>query len=118
MGIPAAAFAIFEPKAGGSTMVQGGATLFGLGAQTQVVIGVVSSGTEAMAAAIQAGTCDALTPEMAFPLTEVAAGASSTTIAVDLATVLATQHSINIFVAGSETESSITCGEIQPIAIP
>ena len=117
-GVPGAAFAVFEPKAGATPSVQGGATLFSTAGQTQVVIGVVSSGTEAMAASIQAGTCDNLDPLIAYRLTEVAGGASSTTVAVDVATLLATPYSINISVAGSETESSITCGEIQPIAVP
>jgi hypothetical protein len=118
MGIPSAAFAVFQPQAGGTTMVQGGATLFGAGGQTQVVIGVMSSGTETMAASIQAGTCDNLTPEIAHRLTDVTAGASVTSVAVDLATLLAAPHAINISVAGSETESSITCGEIQPLPLP
>ena len=115
MGVPTAAFAVFEPKAGAGTSVQGGATLFGAAGQTQVVIGVMSSSSESMAASIQAGTCDNLTPEMAHRLSEVASGVSSTTVAVDLSTLLATPYSINIFVLGSETESSITCGEIRPI---
>lgn len=117
-GAISAAFAVFEPNVGGTPTVQGGATLFGMGGQTQVVIGVMSTGTETMAAGIQAGTCDSPTPEIVYRLTDVTSGASSTTVAADLATILASPHVINIFVAGSETESSITCGEIQPIPIP
>jgi len=45
-------------------------------------------------------------------------GASTTSVDVVLATLLATPYAINISVAGSETESSITCGEIQPIVAP
>ena len=116
-GTATAAYAIFEPGTG-STTVQGGATLFGAAGQTMVVIGVISSGTETMAASIQAGTCDSLTPEIAHRLTDVASGASTTTVAVDLATLLATPYAINISVAGSETESSISCGEIKPLPLP
>jgi len=112
-GLPTGAFAVFTPKAGATPSVQGGATLVGSGGQTQVVIAVVSSGTEKMAASIQAGTCDNLTPEIAYRLTDVTSGASTTSVAVDLATLLATPHAINISVAGSETESSIACGEIK-----
>lgn len=113
-GLPTGAFAVFEPKAGATPSVTGGATLVGASGQTQVVIAVVVTGGNAgtMAASIQAGTCDNLTPEIAYRLTDVTAGASTTSVPVDLATLLATPHAINISVAGSETESSITCGEI------
>jgi hypothetical protein len=112
VGLPSGAVAVFEPKAGGSIAVQGGATLVSVGGQTQVVIAVTSSSPDALAAAIQQGTCDNRTPEIAYRLTDVVTGASTTTIAVDLATLLATPHVVNIIVKGSETESSITCGEI------
>lgn len=111
----AVAFAQFEPKAGAGTQVQGGATLLEVNGQTQVIIGVTSSTGETMAAGIQAGTCDNLTPEMTHRLTDVVNGTSLTSLDVDVDTLLATPFAINIFVAGSETESSITCGEIQPI---
>ena len=117
-GVPTGAFAVFEPKAGGTPSVQGGATLVGASGQTQVVIAVVSSGTETMAASIQAGTCDNLNPEIAYRLTEVKSGASTTSVPVELATLLATPYAINISVAGSETESSITCGEIKAGVAP
>jgi hypothetical protein len=66
-----------------------------------------------MAASIQAGTCDKLNPEIVYRLTDVTGGASSTTIDVALDKLLATPYAINISVLGSETESSITCGEIE-----
>ena len=113
-----AAFAVFAPKAGATPQVQGGAVLAGVGGQTQVVIAVQSTGTETMAAAIQAGTCGSLTPEMAYRLTDVVSGASTTTVDVELATLLASPYAINIIVAGSETESSITCGEIKAGVAP
>jgi hypothetical protein len=114
-GLPTGAFAVFQPKAGATPSVTGGATLVGASGQTQVVIAVVVSGANAgtMAASIQAGTCDNLTPEIAYRLTDVTAGASTTSVPVDLSTLLATPYAINISVAGSETESSITCGEIK-----
>lgn len=112
MGLPSGAVVLFESTPGGSTTVQGGATLVSSGGQTQVVIAVTSSSPDAMAAAIQKGTCDNRTPEIAYRLTDVVSGASTTTVSVDLATLLATPHVINIIVKGSETESSIACGEI------
>jgi hypothetical protein len=112
MGLPSGAVVVFESTPGGSTTVQGGATLVSAGGQTQVVIAVTSSSPDAMAAAIQKGTCDNRTPEIAYRLTDVVTGASTTTVAADLATLLATPHVINIIVKGSETESSIACGEI------
>jgi len=115
MGASTAAFAVFEPKAGATPAVQGGATLVALDGQTQVVIGVESSTGDEMAATIQAGTCDNLTPEAAYRLTNIVSGASATIVDVDLATLLASPFAVNIVVAGSETESSITCGEIQPL---
>ena len=107
------AAAVFEPKAGANPSVTGTAALADVNGKTTVVITVMSSSTEKMAASIQAGTCDSLNPEIAFRLTEVASGASTTTVDVDLATLLATPYAINISVMGSETESSITCGEIK-----
>ena len=119
-GLPTGAFAVFEPKAGATPSVTGGATLVGASGKTEVVIAVVVSGSNpgTMAASIQAGTCDNLTPEIAYRLTDVSAGASTTSVAVDLATLLATPYAINISVAGSETESSITCGEIKAGVAP
>lgn len=111
-GTPTSAGATFKPKAGGTPAVEGSATLEAKDGKTAVIIAVTSSGTEAMAASIQAGTCDNLNPEIAYRLTDVTGGASSTTVDVALATLLATPYSINISVLGSETESSITCGEI------
>lgn len=110
---PGAAAAVFKPKAGGTPTVEGGAKLTAVDGKTQVIITVTSSSTEALAASIQAGTCDALNPEIAYRLADVTGGASSTTVAVSLETLLATPYSINISVLGSETESSITCGEIK-----
>lgn len=115
---PGVAFAVLQPKAGATPSVQGGATLTGANGQTEVVIAVVSSKVETMAASIQAGTCDSLNPEIAYRLTDVVSGASATTVAVDVAKLLATPYAINITVAGSETESSITCGAIQAGTAP
>ena len=113
----AAAYAIFQPKAGASTAVTGGAALFDAAGKTQVVIAVDAMG-ETMAAAIQAGTCGSLTPEIAYRLTDVTSGASTTTVDVPLATLLASPYAINIIVAGSETESSLSCGQITAVAAP
>jgi hypothetical protein len=113
----AAAFAVFEAKPGATPAVKGGAALFDTGGKTQVVIAVDAMG-ETMAASIQAGTCGSLTPEIAYRLTEVKSGASTTTVDVPLATLLATPYAINISVAGSETESSLTCGAIQAVPTP
>ncbi len=114
----AGAYALFEPKAGGSVSVQGGAALIANDGKTQVVIAVVSSSADTMAASIQAGTCDDLAPEIVHRLTNVETGASTTDVDVELSSLLATPYAINISVAGSETESSITCGEIQAIPTP
>jgi hypothetical protein len=118
VGIPTAAVAVFQPKAGSSTTIQGGATLVGAAGQTEVVIAVTASPDATFAAAIQKGTCDNLTPEIAYRLTDVVSGASATTVAVDVATLLATPHAINIIVAGSETESSLSCGAITAAPTP
>ena len=110
----AAAFAVFEPKAGATPAVKGFAALVDTSGKTQVVIAVDAMG-ETMAASIQAGTCESLTPEIAYRLTDIKSGASTTTVDVPVATLLATPYAINISVAGSETESSITCGAIQAV---
>jgi hypothetical protein len=112
-----AAFVQFQPTAGSPSQVVGGATLVGVDDKTQVSI-AVSSGSEKIAAAIQEGTCGNLRPEMAYRLTEVTSGASSTTVDVDLATLVDGDYAINLFVFGSETESSMACGNIEPLAAP
>ena len=114
-GLAGGAAVVFPPNAGGTPTVSGGATLTEVDGKTVVVIAVVSSGTEALAASIQAGTCASRTPEMAYRLTDVTGGASTTTLDVSLATLTSTPYVINISVLGSETESSITCGEIKAV---
>jgi hypothetical protein len=112
------AYATFQPKAG-SQSVAGAATLTDMGGGTTlVVIGVSGAGAGPIAASIQTGTCPSPNPEIAFRLTDVLAGASITSVNVSLSELLAADHVINLSVAGSETESSITCGDIQPLAAP
>jgi hypothetical protein len=115
MGIPSGAIVTFTPTAGASTQLQGGATLVELNGKTQVGIALTNAGTETYAAAIQAGTCGSLTPEIAHRLTDVASGVSVTEVDVDVETLLATDYAINIIVLGSETESSLACGNIEQV---
>jgi uncharacterized cupredoxin-like copper-binding protein len=75
---------------------------------------------------IHAGTCDTLDPNPAFPLTNVAGvtGTASgpaaatpvetsfTTVAVDLATLLASENAINVHLSPEEADVYIACGEI------
>jgi len=114
-GLDGGAGVVFTPKSGANPTVTGGAALTEADGKTLVVIAVVSTGTEALAASIQAGTCANLTPEIAYRLTDVTAGASSTTVTVPLATLTATPYAINISILGSETESSVACGEIMVV---
>ena len=107
---------MFTPTAGGSPTVTGGATLTDAGGKTLVVITIVSSGTDVLAASIQAGTCGNVNPEVAYRLADVKSGASSTTVEVELSKLTATPYVINIAVAGSETESSLACGEIEALS--
>ena len=118
MGVPSGAIVAFTPTAGATPQVQGGATLVGVSGKTDVVIALLPAGTETFAATIQAGTCGSLTPEIAYRLTDVASGASTTSVDVDIATLLATDYAINIVVLGSETESSLACGNIDPVPAP
>ncbi len=118
MGIPSGAIVAFTATAGATPQLQGGATLVGLSGKTEVVLALVPAGAETFAAAIQAGTCGSLNPEIVHRLTDVKTGASATTLDVDIATLLATDYAINIIVAGSETESSLACGNIEPVTAP
>lgn len=115
MGIPSGAFAQFTAKAGATPQVQGGATLVGVEGKTNVVVAVLPAGTETLAAAIQAGTCGSLNPEIAYRLTDVVSGASATSLDVDLQTLLATDYAVTLLIPGSETESSVACGNIEPV---
>jgi uncharacterized cupredoxin-like copper-binding protein len=80
---------------------------------------------------IHAGTCDDLDPNPLAPLTDVgaptgtAAGpadvtpveVSVTTVPLDLATILAADHSINVHLSQEEADVYIACGEIGGIGL-
>jgi len=112
-GQPGGVRAVFTPTSGASPVVTGEATLTEVNGKTTVVLAIESSGTEALAASIQAGTCGSLNPEIAYRLTDVTSGASTTTISVTIEKLTATPYAINISVLGSETESSLACGQIE-----
>ena len=118
IGVPSGAIVAFTPTTGATPQVQGGATLVGVSGKTEVVIALLPAGSETFAATIQAGTCGSLTPEIAYRLTDVASGASTTSVDVAIETLLATDYAINIVVLGSETESSLACGNIDPVTAP
>jgi len=112
-GQPGGVRAIFTPTSGASPIVTGEATLTEVNGKTTIVIAIESSGTGALAASIQAGTCGSLNPEIAYRLTDVTSGASATTISVSIEKLTASPYAINISVLGSETESSLACGQIE-----
>jgi hypothetical protein len=80
---------------------------------------------------IHAGTCETLDPNPLFPLTDVTApvgepaGAadaeqidtSFTTVPVDLATLLASDNSINVHLSAEEADVYIACGEVGGIPL-
>jgi len=80
---------------------------------------------------IHAGTCETLDPNPLFPLTDVTTPAgtpsgavdaeqidtSFTTVPVDLATLLATDNSINVHLSAEEADVYVACGEIGGIPL-
>jgi uncharacterized cupredoxin-like copper-binding protein len=80
---------------------------------------------------IHAGTCDTLDPNPLFPLTNVTAPlgvpsgspnavqveTSFTTVAVDMATLLASDNSINVHLSAEQADVYVACGEIGGTAL-
>jgi hypothetical protein len=88
----------------------GTVTLTPAGNQTRVTIAVTAAGPS-QPAHIHAGGCPAV-GAVVFPLTNVANGASETTVNATLDTIQATQHSINIHRSPTEAGVYTACVNI------
>jgi hypothetical protein len=99
-------------KAVGDSNITGGASLTDLGSETAVTIGVVAAGiAEPMPADIHTGTCAKPSDAIAFPLTDLAAGASNTIVKISINNLLATPYSIEIH--RSKTDNTVVaCADI------
>ena len=113
----------------GRGFAQDAATPDAAGVETEATPGTdVAQGRPAH---IHEGTCDDLDPNPLFPLSNVvtpegdAAGPeealqaeiSVSTVAVDLATILAADHAINVHLSPEEADVYIACGEIGGVAL-
>lgn len=101
------------PDGGGSQT--GTATLTAMGSQTQIVVNIdVSPDGPAVEqpAHVHAGACGDNLGAVAFPLTNVVAGASTTVIGATLDSVQTGDFSINVHKSGAEIGVYVSCGVI------
>ena len=106
--------AIVQFETMGGSNITGGAILTDLGdGETAVTIGVVAAGiTEPMPAHVHTGTCASPGAEVAFPLTDLAAGASNTVLKVPLDDLIATPYAIDIHASAAD-DKVVACADIK-----
>jgi Cu/Zn superoxide dismutase len=92
----------------------GTATLTAEGDQTRVVIELDGDPVSASQPAhIHAGTCDALTPEPAFGLPNVADGSSEATVDATLDSLTTADYAINLHMSDEDLATYTSCGDIE-----
>lgn len=91
----------------------GTATLTSEGEQTRVAIAVDSPVSDSQPAHIHEGTCDNLTPEPAYGLPNVAAGASESTVDVSLDALTSGEYAINLHMSDDDLATYTSCGNIE-----
>jgi hypothetical protein len=92
----------------------GTATLTAEGDQTRVVIEVDGDPvSDSQPAHIHEGTCDALTPEPAFGLPNVADGRSEATVDVSLESLTSSDYAINLHMSDEDLATYTSCGNIE-----
>jgi len=80
---------------------------------TKVVVVISSNGTtNPQPIHIHNGTCDALDPKPAYPLTSVVDGKSETVVNVSAADLLAKPYAINVHKSATEASVYVACGNI------
>jgi hypothetical protein len=105
--------AIVQFETVGGSNITGGAILTDLGeGETAVTIGVVAAGiTEPMPAHVHTGTCASPGTEVAFPLTDLTAGASNTVLKIALDDLTSTPYAIDIH-ASAEDDKVVACANV------
>ena len=87
--------------------------------KTQVVIALTGEPSGASEPThIHQGTCKKLNPKPAYPLNDIVNGASTTTVDVPLATLQASQFSVNAHQSTTNIGTYVACGEIPSSAAP
>ena len=90
----------------------GTATLTQSGSDVQVVIALSGGPSSAQPAHIHTGTCSSL-GGVAYPLTSVTGGKSTTTVkGVTIAALLAKPTAINVHQSADDLQKYVACGEI------
>ena len=91
----------------------GTATLTADGATTRVVLALENPASDSpQPAHIHKGTCADLDPAPAYPLANVTAGASDTTVEVPLEELRNGRFAINVHKSEAEAEAYVSCGTI------
>ena len=85
---------------------------------TRVVVETTGAPTGPQPIHIHEGTCAGLNPAVKYPLTSLVNGRSETTVAVALATLLATPHAINAHKSPQEAAVYVACGDIVALPAP
>jgi len=81
--------------------------------QTQVVIQLTGAAADSQEPAhIHVGTCAKLDPKPTYPLTTVAGGKSTTTVAVPLKSLMTGGYAINVHQSTANIGTYVACGNI------
>lgn len=91
----------------------GTATLISLGeGLTRVVVRLDAPPPEPQPAHLHKGTCAALDPNPAFPLTDVRAGMSETFVPTSLASLRSSRFAVNVHRSAAEAATYVACGDV------
>jgi hypothetical protein len=91
----------------------GTATLTGEGSKTRVVLALDNPASDApQPAHIHKGTCAELDPKPAYPLANVVAGASETTVDVPLEDLQGGRFAVNVHKSEAEADVYVACGDL------
>jgi hypothetical protein len=100
-------------RTNGST-TSGTATLTPEGNQTKVVIQMQGAPTGAVQPVhFHKGTCDKLDPKPVHPLQDIKNGTSTTVVPVEMSTLTATPHTINVHKSAADMKTSVACGDVK-----
>jgi hypothetical protein len=67
----------------------------------------------AQPAHVHEGTCDKIDPKPKYPLPDVKDGASTTTLAVKIESIVDGRHAVNVHKSGSDLKTYVACGTLK-----
>lgn len=93
--------------------ITGEATLTSADGQTEVVVTLENAGDGPQPIHIHPGTCEDLTPEPAYPLTDVTGGSSETMVDASLDELTGGEFAINAHESPDALDVYVACGNIE-----